>query len=423
MSRARLLSMLAAALLWSCSEAEDDAVDPDAPDAPPGVDAGAPRSAPPDIVLATEELELAEPLDRPAALAFVPGSDDELLVLEQRSRIAHYRLVDDGAELIGSFEAPEVFDGRDCGLIALAFDPEFQDNGLLYLSICLSQQSSGVFRFHFDPEDYAATAASMTEIIVVSESRSEYGIHNIGSIGFDPDGHLWALFGDKTWGDNGHKRDNNLGAVVRVVPNREPEGSGYEPAPDNPYEENPDLYAHGFRSPWRGVMDRFGRLWVGDVGADSVEEINLVVPGGYHGWPDHEGPCRGECEGRVNPIVSWEQEDDAPYVLDDLDAAATTRRVGWLADFYDPQRSDADPYAGVLDDRLLFGDMCSGFLRVLEVDGAGEIVHDVHVGHLRYMTGVAQAPDGHFYVTTYGSCGAGKGTHPAGKLLRIIAAE
>jgi glucose/arabinose dehydrogenase len=414
----KALTLLLCTALVACSDDADETGT--GPVQAPTVDAGAPTGPAPDIELTTEELELAEPLDRPAALAFVPGSDDEVLILEQRRRVGHYRIEGDRVELLGSFQPPEVFSGRDCGLISLAFDPDFQDNGLLYVATCLSQQSSGVFRFLFDPEDPTATAESMTEIIVVGDERAQYGIHNVGSIGFDADGNLWALFGDKTDGRNARATDNNLGGVVRIVPNRDPDGSGYEPTAGNPYDENPDLYAHGLRSPWRGVMDPFGRLWVGDVGEDSVEEVNLIVPGGYHGWPDDEGPCTGDCSGRVDPVVSWEQEDDAPYVLDDVDAAPTTRRVGWIGGYYDAERAGADPYDGELDDRLLFGDMCSGFLRLLEVDGEGAIVHDVHAGHLRYMTGVAQAPDGHFYVTTYGSCGAGKGTHPAGKLLRIV---
>ena len=73
-----------------------------------------------------------------------------------------------------------------------------------------------------------------------------------------------------------------------------------------------------------------------------------------------------------------------------------------------------------LTDRLLFSGRCSGFLRLLEVDDLGRVVHDTHVGHLPHLTGAAQAPDGFLYILTYGSCGSGKGSHPAGAMHRVL---
>ncbi len=412
------LSCTALALCAAC--AED--VERGEPPRPPVVDAGEPLP-PPAIELTTEEIALPAPLDRPTSLAFLPGTDGEFLVLEQRSRVAHYALAGDQAELLGSFEVEGIFTDRDCGLIALAIDPDFERNHLLYVSACLSATQCGVYRVTLDASDYDATAASVKEIIVAGDERAMYGIHNVGSIGFDSKGSLWVLFGDKTESGNARNTSSNLGGVVRIVPNREPDGEGYEPAPDNPYPENPDLYAKGLRSPWRGVMDRFDRLWVGDVGADTTEELDLMVPGGYHGWPDYEGPCTKSCGELVDPVTSWTGAEDDAYTLDDVDAASTTRRVAWVGGVYDSRRSEADPYDGKLEDRVLFGDMCLGFLRLLDVDARGETVHDVHVGHLGQMTGADQAPDGYFYVTVYGSCMSSRGTHPGGRLLRLLPAS
>jgi glucose/arabinose dehydrogenase len=381
-------------------------------------DAGPPlRPAP---LLAFERIEYGEPFTRPTSLAFVPGTEDELLVLEQGGRVLHLQLAGDALRLLGSFEVPDVHLDWDCGLIALELDPAFERNAFLYVSLCLSESTSGIFRFTFDPSDYSAIADSMREILVRGERDHDGPIHNAGTLGFDPQGRMWALFGDKGKRENADDLTSDLGKVLRIVPSVDPELGGYQPA-GGAFDENPELFAFGLRSPWRGAMDRRGRLFVGDVGLSTTEEINLVRIGGDYGWPAYEGPCPSRCGKRVNPLVSWHNRDDDPYVLDDEDAAATTRRAAWLGRFLEPTADD--PYRGLLTDRLLFGDVCSGFVRVLEVDDRGEVTLDAHVGHRLHLTGIDQARDGHLYAVTYGGCAYDRGRHPGGALWRIVLAQ
>jgi glucose/arabinose dehydrogenase len=55
----------------------------------------------------------------------------------------------------------------------------------------------------------------------------------------------------------------------------------------------PEIYAYGFRNPWKFSFDRMsGELYLSDVGNDRWEEVNRVVPGGNYGWPAMEG---SEC--------------------------------------------------------------------------------------------------------------------------------
>ena len=64
--------------------------------------------------------------------------------------------------------------------------------------------------------------------------------------------------------------------------------SSYTIPPDNPFAAGggaPEVYAYGLRNPWRWSFDRTsGDLWVGDVGQDAYEEVDIVTQGGNFGW-------------------------------------------------------------------------------------------------------------------------------------------
>src|SRR5439155_23205552 len=50
-----------------------------------------------------------------------------------------------------------------------------------------------------------------------------------------------------------------------------------------------EFYAIGFRHPWRFSVDpQTGEIWVGHVGQDLYESVDVLVPGGNYGWPYYE---------------------------------------------------------------------------------------------------------------------------------------
>ena len=361
--------------------------------------------------LAFEPIALEGDRSEATFFAFLPGTDDEFLMLERPGVVLHYGLSGDSAALRGSFALPDVYASIDCGLISLAFDPDFEANRFLYLAYCLDETASGVFRFTWNADDYDAVPNSRSQVLVVGDVAAQKPIHNVGKIGFDADGALWALFGDKRLSSEAQNTANDLGALVRIVPDRTPEGAGYTPAAGNAFDaadgSSANIYAYGFRSPWTGLLDGNGRYWVGDVGTDEVEELNLVTaPGQNFGWPLWEGPCSEDCEGMTDPIAWFGHDDDEPYLREDADAEPTEYHVIWVGGLLDP--AVGDPYEGLLTGRVLMGDLCAGWIRLLEANDDGDLVRDDLISHLVHVVAWDQASDGYLYAATYGQCVSNK---------------
>jgi glucose/arabinose dehydrogenase len=256
------------------------------------------------------------------------------------------------------------------------------------------------------------------------EIRFAAASHNIGRLLFDGEGNLWVPAGERGVSERARDPSSNLGKILRIVPNRDPEGSGYLPAPGNPSAgdpgASPDVYAIGLRHPFSASFDRLGRLWVGDVGANSAEEIDLVTePGQDFGWPDHEGPCVADCEGVEDPSIHWVHGSGHPFIRADDEAEATSQRVAWVGPEVRP--ADADPYGGALDGALIFGDSCVGFLRAARIQDDGAIC-DEPIGHLSNVVDMRQALDGTLYAVTFGTCNTGEEI-PPGRLWRLELAD
>src|SRR5262249_50437663 len=83
-------------------------------------------------------------------------------------------------------------------------------------------------------------------------------------------------------------------------------GRPYRIPPDNPFlnlkDVRPEIWAFGFRNPWRMSIDRdTGDLWVGDVGWELWEMVDKGQRGGNYGWRVVEGPQPVHVEGRRGP--------------------------------------------------------------------------------------------------------------------------
>ena len=262
--------------------------------------------------------------DEPTYLT-APRGDKRRFVVERAGRI---RVVSGGRVLGTPFLdiGDLVTTGGESGLLSMAFAPDYARSGRFYVYYT---DSAGFIRIdQFRRAAGRPNRADRDSRRLVMRVPHPRGNHKGGQLQFGPDGKLYAGFGDGGGGGdpdrNGQDLGAQLGKLIRIAPRA---GGGYGVPEDNPFRARsgarPEIYAYGLRNPYRFSFDRRrGHLIVGDVGQDSVEEIDFVpnrrgpgrAPrGGYNfGWSVFEGLDRfreGSAPGHVPPAIAHSQDD------------------------------------------------------------------------------------------------------------------
>lgn len=252
---------------------------------------------------------ICDQLSHPTVLSSAPGTDDHrLFVCEQEGRI---RIVDKGKLRTEPFLdiSKEVikkpgYDER--GLLGLAFHPDYAANGKFYVYCSTPVVGRAGVNNQQQVREYTvsknADLADKASMQIVLEIDDPDPSHNGGDLKFGPDGYLYIPIGDgggqhDMHGEigNGQNLNSLMGKILRIDVNQKP----YSIPKDNPFvgkqnvngqSARPEIYAYGFRNPWRISFDRkTGQLFTGDVGQDKFEEVNMVVKGGNYGWRLREG--------------------------------------------------------------------------------------------------------------------------------------
>lgn len=223
------------------------------------------------------------------------AGDGRIFVVEQAGRIRVFDPADTGKDPTTFLDIRDrVTSGGELGLLGLAFHPDYASNGYFYVyyTAGTGPWTSHLVRFRVSSDPDVADVLSALELLSFGQ---EFPNHNGGGLTFDAEGHLLLAVGDEGSAgdpkDNAQDPTNVYGAILRLDVDG---GTPYAIPTDNPFADGidgaPEVFAYGLRNPWRISVDPVnGRIWAGDVGQNSTEEIDVIVAGGNYGWDCKEG--------------------------------------------------------------------------------------------------------------------------------------
>jgi glucose/arabinose dehydrogenase len=260
-------------------------------------------------------------LSYPTAFAFLP--DGRILIAEQFGVVRIYK---NGALLPTPFIDidAKVNHYTDRGLIGIAVDPNFATNGYVYLSYTYESdptQNGGtktarVARYTASGD----TASPSTEKVILGTQvgsscenfprgadclPSDGPSHSIGNIKFGPDGTMWVTAGEGAYYNfvtdlalRAQDLDSLGGKVLHITPDGQ--GLATNPFYNKTYGNSQvcnnlaancaKIWAYGLRNPWRFNFRPGSSVpYLGDVGWDTWEEVNVAKAGANLGWPCYEG--------------------------------------------------------------------------------------------------------------------------------------
>ena len=231
--------------------------------------------------------------------------------------------------------------------------------------------------------------------------------HNGGMVEFGKDQYLYASIGYAGWFSKEEMeflqaRTTLYGTVIRIDVRDATTDQPYEIPLDNPFIQEPDtpdeIWAYGLRNLWRFSFDRkTGKMYGGDVGEVTYEEINLIKKGGNYGWAKMEGP------------VCYPPEE-----VQNCDRSEIEMPIAALDRFISRSVTGGYVYRGKklpwLEGKYVFGDFLRGMMYI-SIDNPSEIISypnillyklPIHYGPKKgstmFFTSFGEDTDGELYV-------------------------
>ena len=206
------------------------------------------------------------------------------------------------------------------GLLGMALHPEFHANRKYYFAkheVTDGKFDTTIFEREAAPDLKSDSGRPARLLLKFDEATN---VHYGGGLEFGPDGYFYIGMGDSGPQEDPQGHGQNpalfLGKMLRIDVDHNDRDRPYAVPPDNPFvgraDFRPEIWAFGFREPWRFSFDPLTRdLWVGDVGQDRYEEVDIVRRGENHGWNVYEGferfsnRYRRESEAYVPPVFAY----------------------------------------------------------------------------------------------------------------------
>jgi glucose/arabinose dehydrogenase len=263
--------------------------------------------------------------DTPTGLVDPLDGTDRLFVIEKDGFI-HVFQNDPSASTATLFLTLEdsTANNFESGLCGLAFDPNYAQNGYFYVTYINKRWLPLKWvleRYHVSANPNVADPNSAVRLLEIPQVNT---YHKAGQMVFGADGYMYVTVGEDGQYLESQQLTSLKGKMLRIDVEHPSGGKNYSIPPDNPYVGNTsgyreEIWAFGFRNPWRFTFDApTGRLWLGDVGLDTYEEINIVKKGRNYGWPNMEGtqcdyptPC--DTTGRNMQLPLWQYVHESQY--------------------------------------------------------------------------------------------------------------
>jgi glucose/arabinose dehydrogenase len=265
--------------------------------------------------------EVASGFSQPLFVGAATGDTSRLYVVEQTGRI---RLLKNGSLVATPFLdiSNAISSGGELGLLGLAFHPGYTANGRFFVNYTNPDGNTVIAEFRRSAADPDVADPQPARIFFIV--TQPFTNHKGGMVAFGADGLLYLGLGDGGSGgdpmNNGQRLDTKLGKILRIDVDTYP-----APPAGNLTGGDPDLWDFGLRNPFRFSFDRgTGDLYIGDVGQDHFEEIDIEARGTgkqNYGWRVTEGlhcfnPATGcDMTGITLPVVEYSHADGSCAVI------------------------------------------------------------------------------------------------------------
>ncbi len=313
-----------------------------------------------------------------------PLEQDVIYILEQSGAI---KRIEPGVRVAPDEDwlSLPVISNFENGVLGLAFHPDYEDNGLIYVAHTPTGEGGNLYITEFSADASGVDVDSARDVIAAGQPQ---GNHNGGMIQFGPDGMLYISVGDggiqNDGCDYGQNPNTYLGKILRIDPTADgtpedapgcPGGGGCGCStpggmfdytiPDNPdFGGRPEIWSIGWRNPWRMSFDPIdGQLFVGDVGQGQWEEVTIAVAGTNAGWGDMEGAHCFNDPGCDDAVGLGEVNGDGLTmpVAEYNHAGGSQCSVIGLGNYRSCEVPDWDGL-------YFYGDLCSGNIWAVGVD-------------------------------------------------------